>query len=84
MSAGGKINFLLKVQKSILVKNYQITFSRKSFLVENRQKCFVSNPKIMEENQNYRKAFEARNTATPIAIRSGHGIVELQSFLLQN
>ena len=49
-----------------------------------RLNATVPYPKSFEENQNYRDAFDSMNISTPVAVKSCHGIVELESTLKWN
>ena len=44
----------------------------------------VPYPKTYEENQNYRDAFDSMNISTSVAVKSCHGIVELEPNLKWN
>ena len=49
-----------------------------------RLNATVPYPKTTEENQNYRDAFDSLNISESVAIKSCHGIVELESTLKWN
>ena len=43
-----------------------------------RLNATIPYPKTFQENQNYRDAFDSMNISTSVAVKSCHGIVELE------
>ena len=63
-------------QKCFFAKESKIQISQLDIFCQSLN-ATVPYPKTYEENQNYRDAFDSMNISTPVAIKSCHGIVEL-------
>ena len=72
-----------QVEKCLLVTESKVEISEIEKHCQ-RLNATVPYPKTFQENQNYRDAFDSMNISTSVAVKSCHGIVELESTLKWN
>ena len=74
--AGWTSHVIGTTEKCLFTTKLKIEISQVDLYCQ-RHNATVPYPKTYQENQNYRNAFDLMNTPTSIAIKSCHGVVEL-------
>ena len=75
--SGWSFNTIANTRKCLFTSTSKVEISKLAIFCQSLN-ATVPYPQTNEENQNYREAFKAKNVTTSVAIRSRHGIVELQ------